>query len=62
MEKIDRRKTYYLVFDTETTNSMDDPIVYDIGGAVVDKKGNIYHTFSFVNYEVFCEMKDLMKL
>ena len=40
MEKIDRRKTYYLVFDTETTNSMDDPIVYDIGGAVVDKNGN----------------------
>lgn len=61
MEKIDRRRTYYLVFDTETTNSMDDPIVYDIGGAVVDKNGTVYDSFSFVNYDVFCEMKDLMK-
>lgn len=59
--RIDRRKNYYIVFDTETCNSIDDPIVYDIGGAVVDKKGNVYETFSFVIYEVFCEMKDLMQ-
>lgn len=60
-QKIDRRKSYFIVFDTETANGLDDPIVYDIGGAVVDKKGNVYETFSFVIYEVFCEMKDLMK-
>ena len=60
-QKIDRRKNYFIVFDTETANGLDDPIVYDIGGAVVDKKGNVYETFSFVIYEVFCEMKDLMK-
>lgn len=58
---IDKRKSYYIVFDTETTNGFDDPIVYDIGGAVVDKKGSVYETFSFVIYEVFCDMKDLMK-
>ena len=58
---IDKRKSYYIVFDTETANGFDDPIVYDIGGAVVDKKGNVYETFSFVIYEVFCGMKDLMK-
>ena len=60
-QKIDRRKNYFIVFDTETANGLDDPIVYDIGGAVVDKKGNVYETFSFVIFEVFCEMKDLMK-
>ena len=60
-QKIDRRRNYYIVFDTETANGLDDPIVYDIGGAVVDKKGNVYETFSFVIFEVFCEMKDLMK-
>lgn len=60
-QKIDRRKSYFIVFDTETANGLDDPIVYDIGGAVVDKKGNVYETFSFVIYEVFCEMKDLMQ-
>lgn len=59
--KIDHRKNYYIVFDTETANGLDDPIVYDIGGAVVDKKGNVYETFSFIIYEVFCEMKDLMQ-
>ena len=26
----------YLVLDTETANSLDDPIVYDIGFAVID--------------------------
>lgn len=59
--KIDKRKNYYLVFDTETTNGFDDPIVYDIGGAIIDKKGNVYESFSFVIYETFCKMKDLMK-
>ena len=61
MEKIDRRKSYYLVFDTETTNGFDDPLVYDIGGAIVDKTGKVYEDFSFVVYETFCGMKDLMK-
>lgn len=60
-KKIDRRKSYFIVFDTETANGLDDPIVYDIGGAVVDKKGNVYESFSFVIFEVFCEMKDLMQ-
>ena len=61
MEKIDRRRTYYIVFDTETTNGLDDPIVYDIGGAVVDRTGKVYDTFSFVVFETFCRMRELMK-
>jgi len=59
--KIDRRKSYYMVFDTETANTIDDPLVYDIGFAIVDKKGRVYETRSYVIYEVFCEMKSLMK-
>ena len=59
--KIDHRKNYYLTIDTETANSLDDPIVYDIGGCIHDKKGKVYETFSFVIYETFCGMKDLMK-
>ena len=59
--KIDRRKSYYMVFDTETANGLNDPMVYDLGLAIVDRKGNIYETRSFVIYEVFCQMKDLMK-
>lgn len=59
--KIDRRKNYYLVVDTETANGLDCPLVYDIGGAIVDKKGKVYETFSFVIYDVFKEMADLMQ-
>ena len=39
--KIDRRKNYYLMLDTETANTLDDPLVYDIGLAVVDKAGKV---------------------
>ena len=61
MIKIDKRKNYYLTIDTETANGLDDALVYDIGGAIHDKKGNICETFSFVIYDVFVGMKDLMK-
>ena len=45
--------TKYIVLDTETTNSLDDPIVYDIGWAVVDEQGNVYETASFIVADVF---------
>lgn len=50
----------YIVLDTETTNSIDDPLTYDIGWAVVDEHGDIYETYSFVVADIFLE-KDLMK-
>ena len=61
MIKIDKRKNYYLTIDTETANGLDDSLVYDIGGAIHDKKGNVCETFSFVIYEVFVGLKDLMQ-
>lgn len=61
MEKIDRRKHYILVFDTETANSLDDPLVYDIGWAIVDKYGNVYETKSFINADIFIDEKELMQ-
>ncbi len=51
---MDKRISYFLVLDTETANSMDDPMMYDIGGAIVDKRGHVYESFSFVIYDVFC--------
>ena len=41
------------MLDTETTNSLDDPICYDVGFAVVDRNGSVYETHSFVVAEVF---------
>ncbi len=50
----------FIVLDTETTNSIDDPIVYDLGWAVVDKTGKVYQTYSFVVADVFLD-KQLME-
>ena len=58
--KIDKRKNYIVVLDTETANDLDNPLVYDIGWAIVDKYGNVYRTRSFVNREIFFLEKDLM--
>lgn len=49
-----------IVFDTETTNSMDDPLVYDIGWAVVDDDFNVLKTYSFVVADIYTN-KDLME-
>ena len=51
---MDKRKNYYLTIDTETANSLEDPMMYDLGGAIHDKQGNVYETFSLVIYDVFC--------
>lgn len=47
----------YIVLDTETTNSLDDPIVYDIGWAVVDKNGKVYQSYSFVVADIFLDLQ-----
>jgi len=58
---MDSRIKFYLVLDTETTNGLDDPLVYDIGGAIVDKRGRIYETFSFVIRDIFVNERELMR-
>lgn len=65
---IDKRKKYYLMIDTETCNGivtktgldLTQSLVYDIGCAIVDKHGHIYEEKSFVIYETFVGMKDIM--
>ena len=47
--------TKYLMIDTETTNSIDDPICYDIGFAVIDAEGNVYEQHSYVVADVFLD-------
>lgn len=68
-QKIDKRKHYYLMLDTETANTIQEEnrlnmmnvLAYDIGWAVIDKQGNVYETASFVNADIFDDMTDLMK-
>ncbi|MBR5597907.1 MAG: hypothetical protein IKW30_10925 [Lachnospiraceae bacterium] len=61
MVKIDKRRKYMLVLDTETCNSIDEPLVYDLGMAVVDKNGTIYETESLIIKEIFYGESELMK-
>lgn len=52
--KIDRRKKYILVLDVETAGDVEkNPLCYDVGFLVADKKGNIYEEHSFAIEEVF---------
>lgn len=68
-KKIDRRISYKLVIDTETCPIDKDlaevtptnMFTYDIGWAVVDKRGNVYATRSFVNADIFLDEKALME-
>lgn len=69
MNKIDKRKHYIVVIDTETCpldNTLENVTpqnmwVYDVGWAVVDKHGNVYETKSYINRDIFYDEKDLMK-
>jgi hypothetical protein len=48
-----------IVIDTETTNSLDEPLTYDIGWAVVDEDGSVVKTESYAVAEIFLD-KELM--
>lgn len=61
MKKIDKRKKYFMVLDTETCPidkevevvTPENMLVYDIGYCIVDKKGNVYKTGSYIVSEIF---------
>jgi hypothetical protein len=65
---MDRRINYLMGLDTETCNGLIDgdkldlsqSIVYDIGWVITDRQGRIYEQRSFLIYEVFVAMKDVM--
>ena len=67
--RIDKRINYIIGIDTETCNGIvvDDKLdlsqslVYDIGWVVADKQGRIYQKRSFLIYDVFCGMSDVMQ-
>lgn len=70
MNRIDRRRNYIMMMDTETANcfteedgklNMMNALVYDIGWAVIDKHGNTYETKSYIVKEIFFDEPYLMK-
>lgn len=69
MNKIDRRRHYILVIDTETANTlqtekgldMSNVLVYDCGWQVIDTHGNVYKSQSWVNRDIFVYERELMQ-
>ena len=69
MAKIDKRIHYIMVLDTETCNGfmengklcLDNSLVYDIGWAIVDKRGKVYETKSYINSDIFIHEREMMK-
>lgn len=58
--KIDKRKKFYLLIDVETAGGLGNPLVYDLGFAITDRKGKIYEEHSIIIDEIFYNRK-LMK-
>lgn len=46
---------YKIILDTETTNDIDCPLVYDFGFAVIDDDAKVYASYSFVVADIFCD-------
>ena len=70
MQKLDHRRNYIIMCDTETANTLTTPegnldtsstLVYDIGWQVIDKHGNVYEKRSFINSDIFYHEAELMK-
>ena len=60
-EKGMRKKDLYIVGDIETANFAEDALAYDVGLAIIDRKGNVYDRKSFIVSEIFVDEPDLMK-
>lgn len=68
-QKIDKRIRYFLMLDTETANgimeengklNLNYSLVYDLGLAIVDKRGKVYEQASLVISDIFYDMADIM--
>ena len=51
--KIDKRKNYGIMLDTETVNGLECPLFYDVGYQIIDSHGNKYIERSYVNADIF---------
>lgn len=50
-----------IVLDTETANSVNYPLPYDLGYKIINRKGEVLVARSFVIYEIFVGQKEMMK-
>ena len=55
-----RQNEYLLVLDTETANSIQFPLPYDLGYKIFNRKREVVVSRSFCIYEIFCKERDMM--
>lgn len=49
----------YLIIDTETANTTKEPLTYDIGFTIADRKGKIYLKKSYIVADIFFEQEKI---
>ena len=55
------KKKCFLILDTETCGTMEEPLVYDFGAEISDLSGNIMESASWTIYDIYVGQKELMK-
>ncbi len=56
-----RKDENLLVLDTETANTIEFPLPYDLGYKILNRKGEVLVTRSFCIYEIYVGQKEMMK-
>lgn len=56
-----RKNQVFPLVDVETAGGLDNPLTYDFGLKMVDRKGNEYERLSLVIYDIYAEQREMMK-
>lgn len=56
-----KKNERFIVIDTETANSVEYPLTYDVGFYVMDRKGQVYEEKSLVVYDIYAKEREMMK-
>jgi hypothetical protein len=56
-----KKNEWFIVLDTETANSIQFPLPYDLGYKIINRKGEVAVRRSFCIYEIYVGQKEMMK-
>lgn len=56
-----KRNEYFIILDTETANSIQFPLPYDLGYKIMNKKGETVVSRSLCIAEIYIEQREMMK-
>lgn len=56
-----RKNQFLLVLDTETADTIQHPLFYDLGYKILNRKGEVAVVRSFCIYEIYCGEREMMK-